>query len=462
MNTIRYILSLICGVLIISCSNINFLLNKDHSQTPASIHIPAKKFTLKNGLRLIVSENKALPIFSYYSFYNIGGRHEGKGTTGASHLLEHMMFKGAKKYGPGQFDALINGNGGQNNAYTTFDNTVYYQSVPSNILELVVDIEADRMSNLLLNKESFENERNVVFEERKMRYENSPNGKIYLKMMQNFFEKTPYGGSVIGSVKDLKELTREQVREFFKNFYTPDNTVIIVVGDVDANYVYSLFNKYYGKLRPSTREIREYKKEKDKIEKYRFKGRYRRHVRIYGNSNVPLIKFAFKGEPYGTKKSFVMDILSLILASGESSPLYQKYVRSRKPYLTKISSYNYGLRYSGIFFISGELAPKIGINSFYRKIKRDSRKFCNYVTKRNVSKAKNNMMIDYYKAIETNRGIASILGTGEQYFDDYSYYKKEIEFINSISIEDVKEVCREMFYEKPDYLFLSLWNKHRK
>ncbi len=233
--------------------------------------IPVKKFVLDNGLTLLVSENDQLPIFSYYTFYNVGGRHESEGTTGATHFFEHMMFKGAKKYGPKQFDTTIEANGGSTNAYTNFDSTVYYQSMPSHMIEKIIDMEADRMENLLLEEESFEAERKVIFEERKMRYENSPRGQLYLTLMKEVFKGTPYGGSVIGSEQDLANLSRTQVREFFKNFYRPDNATIVIVGNVDADEVHSMVKEKFAHMEQTSSEITNYKKSKDNKDLYEFK-----------------------------------------------------------------------------------------------------------------------------------------------------------------------------------------------
>ena len=228
-------------------------------------HLNVHKYVLDNGLKLLVYENHKLPIFSFHTFYDVGGRHESEGTTGATHFLEHMMFKGAKKYGPGIFDTLIESNGGSNNAYTTFDSTVYYENLPTktkdgeSLVEKMIDVEADRMENLLLEQQSFESERNVVLEERKMRYENSPSGKLWMALMKNIFEATPYGGSVIGSKEDLVSLKRDQVMDFFNKFYTPDNAVIVVAGDVDPSNVYDQVKEKYGQMKSSSAEIKQYK-----------------------------------------------------------------------------------------------------------------------------------------------------------------------------------------------------------
>ena len=218
-----------------SCSEMSKKQPQTKSSDRPTINLDVKKWELSNGLRLLVIEDKTLPIMSYYTFYEVGGRHEGPGTTGATHFLEHMMFRGSKNYPPQVFDSTIEKLGGSTNAYTNFDMTVYYESLPSAHLKNMIEMEADRVKGLLLQPDLVDKERQVVFEERKMRYENSPEGKLYLRMMQEVFKGTPYGGSVIGEVEDLKALTPENLRSFHDNFYVPNNMVIVISGGVDSD-----------------------------------------------------------------------------------------------------------------------------------------------------------------------------------------------------------------------------------
>ena len=224
-----------------------------------SLNLKVYKEVLPNGLKVLIMENRRLPIFSYYTYFDVGGRHERKGITGASHFLEHLMFKGAKKYGAGEFDSLIEGNGGFSNAYTTFDNTVYHENMPSKSLPIIIDMEADRMVNLLLEPTAFEKERQVVLEERKQRYENRPMGKLFLSMMQAVFENTPYGGSVIGDIEDIKNVTRDQIYDYFKKYYSPNNAIIVIVGDVDTKKTMAMIKEKYGSLKanPNLKKLKE-------------------------------------------------------------------------------------------------------------------------------------------------------------------------------------------------------------
>ncbi len=427
--------------------------------------INVKKKTLANGLRVLVYENNRLPIFSYYTFYDIGGRHESRveKTTGATHFLEHMMFKGAKKYGPGQFDTLIEGKGGSTNAYTNFDMTVYYQNLPAEMLDTVVDMEADRIQHLLLVPESFESERNVIFEERKYRYENSSNGKLYLAMMQSVFEGTPYGGSVIGDEVDLKNLSRDQVFDFFQKYYVPNNAIIVVAGDVDADDVFSMVEKKFGAI-PASAQLSSLRKNGDDATRFTLKAKFNKEIVLQGNTPVPLFTMAFKGEPLGVREAYVMDILSSILGSGNSSHLNQLYVKAAKPILNDVSVVNYNLKYNGVFYISGELLKGVSIDQIKQRLRRDMANWCDKdaLNARNLQKTKNQLLVSYFEDIRSNSGMAHFLGLREAYFGDYQEYLKELEIYNSITLEEVKKSCDRILKKSNPHIFLSIWDKQTK
>jgi zinc protease len=427
----------------------------------SDIFIDVKKKVLSNGMRILVVENDRLPIFSYYTFYDIGGRYEEKGTTGATHFLEHLMFKGSKNYPSGQFNSLIEGNGGNSNAYTSIDNTVYYESLPSEFLELMIDLEVDRMQHLVIDPVAFEKERKVIFEERKMRLENSSGGKLYYKMMEEVFKGTPYGGSVIGTKEDLKSLSREQVFNFYKRFYTPSNTTIVIVGDVKARKIFSILEKKMGHI-PRNIELDKYKKSKDDPKKYTHRAKYKKHFYLHGENPNPMFMMAYKGVRLGERKSFVIDLLSAILGYGESSYLNKKYVVNKKPILNNISAAHYSLVHNGVFFLSGELRSGISQKSIKNKLTKSLRASCKKsINPRSLQKAKNQFLIDYYSDIQTNKGTAHFIGNREYYYNDYNFYKKEMEIYNSIEIDEVKKVCRSMF-AKGENIFLSIWNKNKK
>lgn len=431
--------------------------NEKNSESALSFKVEKK--VLKNGLTVLVVENHKLPIFSYYTFYKVGGKYETKGITGASHFLEHMMFKGAKKYGPGMFDQLVEGNGGKNNAYTTNDLTVYYQDLPSEHLNTMIDVEADRMENLSLVPASFESERMVVLEERKMRYENSDRGKLYLNMMKNMFVNTPYGTSVIGDIEDLKTVSRDQIHEYFKKFYAPNNATIIIVGDVDADDVFSEIEEKFGKIKPFN-DLNKLKVETVKKKGFKFKGRYGRQIHLKGTSKTPMFFLAFQGIKIGPRDSYILDILSSVLGDGESSYLSRKYVLNKSPKLSNVYAANYTLQDSGVFFIGGQLIKGTNRNWIYKNLFKKINKVCKGdIEPRSVQKVKNQYLVHMISGLETNSGVAKFLGNREVFYNDYKFYKKEMDIYNSITKDELISACNK-YLKKNKSLYLTIWDKN--
>lgn len=449
------VLRLLFLCMLIACSGIKN--NEEHSGGNENevVHFDVKKKVLSNGLTVLVVKNEKLPIFSFYTFYKVGGKFEKHGTTGASHLLEHMMFKGAKKYGKGEYDKYVEGNGGQNNAYTTNDLTVYYETLPSAHFEIIADIEADRMQNLLLEKDSFEKERLVVLEERRMRYENSDRGKLYIAMMKNMFKGTPYGRSVIGEVSDLNSITRDDVQKYFKQFYTPNNAVIVIVGSLDPDKVFSVIEEKYGKIEPN-KNLHELKHELLSKEGYEFQKNLGEDIQLKGSSPTPMFMLGFKGMKVGEKDAFVLDVLSAVLGEGESSYLNQKLVLGKKPVLQNVYAANYTLQDSGIFFVGGQLAEKVKINSFKASLKKELSDVCDkVVTPRAVNKVLNNYFASILKGLDTNAGVAQFLGDREVNLGSYNFYKKEFEIYQSITVDDLVKTCHK-YINVNDSLFISI------
>lgn len=463
MNRSLFVLFSLVLFILSSCSELAKKPEATSSSERPTINLDVKKWELDNGLRLLVIEDKTLPIMSYYTFYEVGGRHEGPGTTGATHFLEHMMFRGSKNYPPQVFDSTIEKLGGSTNAYTNFDMTVYYESLPSAHLKRMIEMEADRVKGLLLVPELVEKERQVVFEERKMRYENSPEGKLYLRMMQEVFKDTPYGGSVIGEVEDLKKLTPDNLRSFHDKFYVPNNMVIVIAGDVDADDVYSLVKDNFSDI-PKAENLKELKSQNDDKQKYAFKTKnIAKEIKLNGTSRTPLFMYAFQGLPIGPRESYVMDILSSVIGDGESSWLNQTLVKTRYPQLSSVYASNYTLQHNGVFFIGGELSNKYSLSRFKSNLNNlIKKKMCDQaVTERTVQKTKNQYLIGFFEGLKTNAGVAHFAGLRESFFGDYKEYKKEIEIYENITTSEVKDACRK-YLESAEGIFISIWDKNKE
>src|SRR6266536_4375950 len=202
--------------------------------------------TLPNGLRVRLIAERSTPALSYYTFFQVGSRNEKLGTTGISHLFEHMMFNGAARYGPKEFDRVLESRGGSSNAYTSNDVTAYYEDFASDALETVIDLESDRMRSLALTPETLEQERQVVKEERRLRTENSVFGLMEEQLESLVFQAHPYRWPVIGWMDDIDRITRGDCAEFFRTYYAPGNAAIYAVGDLDPDATLGAIEREYG------------------------------------------------------------------------------------------------------------------------------------------------------------------------------------------------------------------------
>ncbi len=423
-----------------------------------SINLDVEELKLANGMTALIVNNPKLPIFSLYFFYKVGGKNETPGITGASHFLEHMMFKGAKKFGKNSIDFIIEGSGGSTNAYTTNDSTVYYENLPAKELGMILDIEADRMENLGLDPDDFNKERAVVLEERKMRYENSPRGQLYQLLMQTLFAGTPYGRPVIGEIPDLKSVTREQIHAYFKRFYAPNNVTLVLVGDVNSTAARKMIEEKFGRIpaSPSVDEAHAALKDADFV----INSPKPKVVAQKGESPSPLFMMAYPTYKAGHPKGYALDILSSILGAGKSSTLLNEYILIPKPIATSMYAAHQQLEKAGFFFIGGELVRGIGLDGFRADVSRKLIAWCDSeVTPRNIQKIKNNYLVDLYGGLDTNAGLAQFLGDRQMLFGDWRHYKNELELYEKVTVKDVKDLCMETFAKNPT--FVSVWNQHK-
>ena len=436
-----------------SCSS----LKKDKTLAD-SINLDVEELKLDNGMTALIVNNPKLPIFSLYLFYKVGGKNEVPGITGASHFLEHMMFKGTKSFGKNTMDFIIEGSGGSTNAYTTNDQTVYYENLPSKELNMILDIEADRMENLALDPDDFEKERAVVLEERKMRYENSPRGQLYQLLMQNFFAGTPYGRPVIGEIPDIKSVTREEMYAYFKRFYAPNNVTLVLVGDVSTSEAKSMIKKKFGKIPSSPTVEKDHASLTDEMFKPQFKESKVVHKK--GESPSPIFMLAYPTYKVGHPKSYALDVLSSILGSGKSSALINEYILIDRPVATSMYAAHQQFEKAGLFFVGGELVRGVKVDEFKTNVQEKLKTYCNTeVTARNIQKIKNNYLVDLYGGLDTNAGLAQFLGDRQLLMGDWKTYKNELASYEKVTVEDVKAVCHEVFSQPS--VFVSVWNKNK-
>jgi zinc protease len=425
---------------------------------PDPLKLKVDSFILENGFQVLVVEDRRLPIYSMHTFYRVGGKDERKGITGASHFLEHLMFKGTKNITANKFDFIVEGNGGSSNAFTTNDMTVYYQNMPSSTLDLMIGVEADRMVNLVIKKDEFEHERKVVLEERKMRYENSPRGQLYLNMMQEIFRGTPYGTSVIGDIEDLESVSRDQIYRYYRQWYAPNNAVMVIVGDVSVSEVKESVEKHFKKIPSSPVPEQSRANLTDKAFLSDLKSPV--ELDLQGQAKMPMFMLAFTAGKAGSAESFAQDILSSILGDGKSSYLNQQFVLSRRPQLSGVFSGNYSLEKSGAFMIGGELVRSEAPQKFKKRLMSTLRASCDKaITESALQKVKNQYEVELFSRLDSAAGLARFIGERQLLFGDWAHYRKELMIYNGLKVDDVKAACQKLFSQKA-YVWVTVWEKN--
>ena len=287
---------------------------------PRSIHLPIKEYKLKNGLRVIMSEDHAAPTYAISVTYNVGSRDERPGRTGFAHLFEHMMFQGSENVGKGEQFILIDNNGGTMNGTTNQDRTNYFEALPSNQLDLGLFLEADRMRSLAINQANLDNQRNAVQEEKRLGDDNQPYGKTYETILDAVYESFPYKHTVIGSMEDLNAATVQDVADFFRIYYAPNNAVLTLVGDFKPEEALAKVKKYFESIpaqpappAPNTAEP-EQKAERRKTIEDAF-------------ARTPRLDIVHKIPQANTPDYYALSVLGSVLSGGQSSRLYQKLVK---------------------------------------------------------------------------------------------------------------------------------------
>ena len=294
-------------------------------------------FTLKNGMQVVIVENHRVPVVAHMVWYRVGSADEGPGETGIAHFLEHLMFKGTKKRKPGEFSQIVARNGGQENAFTSTDYTAYFQTIAADRLEMVMEMEADRMTNLVITDKEVEPERLVVLEERRSRVDNNPGAILGEHINGALFLNHPYRNPVIGWEHDIKALDIKRILAFYKRWYAPNNAILVVAGAITAEQVRPLAKKYYGKIPAQPPVVRNRAKEPPQkaAREVVLRDKRVRQPSWRRSFLAPTLQWGDKTHVYP------LEVLSNILGGGASSRLYRRLVVENK---TAVSS---GAYYSG-------------------------------------------------------------------------------------------------------------------
>jgi zinc protease len=419
----------------------------------AQTKMPQMKFrerTLKNGLRVLSVVDKSSPTVAINVWYHVGSKDDPDRRSGFAHLFEHIMFKSTKNMKAEMMDRLTEDVGGNNNAFTEDDVTVYWEVVPSNYLETLLWAEADRLAGLTVDDENFKSERSVVEEEYRQSVLAPPYGKFFYMMTQKSFGSHPYKRPTIGSIEDLDAATLENVQKFHATYYRPDNATLLVVGDFDPKQFDAWVDKYFGLIeKPNLPLPRVDVKETERAGEKRFTE--------YG-ANVPLpgvgITYLIPSEKSDDAAALTM--MDIILSQGRSSRLYQSLIYQQQ--VAQSANANADLKEdAGLFELTAIVAagkkPEDAEAALLAEIKKlqDTP-----VTAAELEKAKNQVITSELRQRETNNGKANALGQAAVLLGDPTRVNTDLEKLQAVTAADVQRVARKYFTEQNRYVFIYL------
>ncbi|MDD5458071.1 MAG: pitrilysin family protein [Phycisphaerae bacterium] len=398
--------------------------------------------TLKNGLQVVTLEDFSTPIAAVQVWYHVGSKNENPARQGFAHMFEHMMFRGTDKLGSTDHFSLIRRVGGTTNGYTSFDRTVYLETLPSDQLELALWLEAERMTFLKIDEQAFNTERNVVEEELRNK-QNNPYGTLYEDVFAAVFKEYPYRWTPIGKLSHLEAATVAELRDFYNTYYVPNNAVLIIVGAVEHTKAQELADKYFGWIPGSPEPPRVEIKEPQLKET--------RYVTIeQKNAPAPGVGVIYRSIPVGDKDQAALDLAAVILGGGKSSRIYRELV-AEKQLAVAAEAEHWSLEKDGLFGAGALLMPIGGdpnkvvelIDEQIEKLRSEP------VSKRELLKAKNQMLRDIVTGNLRIESKAGMLGMAAVEVGDLSYVNRMLDEIKAVSAEDILRVCNE--YLQPQH-----------
>ncbi len=399
-------------------------------------------FTLENGLRVVVIANHRLPVVTQMIWYRVGSADDPPGKSGLAHFLEHLMFKGTKTMAPREFSRLLARNGGRENAFTTNDSTAYYQTVAADRLELIMKLEADRMANLVLTDKDVLPERDVILEERRSRIDNHPAALLNEQMGAALFLNHPYRVPIIGWKHEIERLSTEDALGFYRRFYAPNNAILIVAGDITAEKLRPLAEKYYGSIPPAKAPERARLKEPPQRAARRVVLKSER-VREPRWGRDYLAPSYAAGE---TRHAYALQVLDEILSGGSTSRLYRTLVVERKIAVSAGAYYDADALDLATFAVFGQPRPGIGIDRFEAAMEAELGKLlADGVGADEVRRAKKRLLAGAIYARDSLRRGALVIGTALTTGRTIADVEDWPERVRAVTLAEVNEAARAVF-----------------
>jgi zinc protease len=422
--------AILCAALCI-CGSVPIALAQQQQEFPVAIR------TLKNGMKVLVQTDHNIPNIALYIFYRIGSRNERPGTTGISHFFEHMMFNGAKKYGPGDLDKVMEANGGSNNAYTTRDVTVYQDWFPRSALPLIYDIEADRIRDLSFDPAKIKSEREVVASERRLSVDNENSGVLDEQLWATSFIAHPYQWPVVGWMSDIEHWTMADLKHHFEMGYAPNNATMVVVGDVSPEEIFKLCETYIEPIPTHDPPAPVTTVEPEQMGE--------RRLVVHKPAQLPLLMLGYHIPQTNNADFYALNVLRTILFQGESSRMYQRLVDKDQIALDVQSQDEPAFDPTMLEVVA---QPKQGIDpqqcekAIYEELDRAAN---TPVSDKELEKAKNIRLVEFYRQMRTINGRANTIGTYEVFFGDYNKLFDAAKNYSAVSKEDILRVAKAYF-----------------
>ncbi len=427
----RLIATCVCGVMLLGAPSV----------PSAAVRPPKLQYeltALPNGLTLALSEDHSTPIVHVNLTYHVGSKNEKPGRTGFAHLFEHLMFKGSKNVQPEAHTSMISSVGGQSNAYTTDDETVFWETIPAQYLPMVLWLEADRMATLRIDKDTFTNEREVVKEERRMRVDNQPFGRLNEIIYDQAFTVHPYKHPTIGSMQDLEAASVDDVRDFYRTYYVPGNATLTLVGDFDSTQAIQLVNQYLGRVPKADHEVpRDIPQEPAQTKEKR--------VSLEQPWPLPAVVVAYHVTFDGNPDSYPLHIAAKVLSDGQSSRIYKKLVYDTQMAVAAFGNANLiedpNLFYAVAIVQPGHATAEAAdaLIAEIERLKTDP------ITERELQRTKNQFARDYILQRESNQSKALMLAHAIVIHRDVRTADGEFDIFQGITTADVQRVARTYF-----------------
>ncbi|MDO5522540.1 MAG: pitrilysin family protein [Bacteroidia bacterium] len=404
------------------------------NNTPVELNIAFEEYELPNGLHVILHQDKSVPVVVTSVMYHVGAKNESPDRTGFAHFFEHLLFEGTKNIKRGEWDKIVDENGGTGNASTSNDRTYYFLTFPSNNEELALWMEAERMRHAVINQTGVDTQREVIKEEKRYTMDNMPYGNMFPVLQQHLFTQHPYRWSTIGSMEHLDKATLAEFRNFYKKFYVPNNATLVIAGNINPAQTKEWVEKYFGSISKGDAVVQPAVKEEPITTGGQFKTTDR-------NIDIPAYMFAYRTPSKKEKDAYVLDMIAAHLSSGKSNTLYKELINTGNA--IEFSVINESFEDYGIFLYYvlpiGQSSKQSVEKTFDVEIQRLQN---NLISEEEYQKLQNQLAANFVNSLSSMENIAESLATYRVLYGNTNLINEVVKKYRSITREDIQAVAK--------------------